>query len=205
MRRRLERLRPLLWLGIAAVLGYGLLVHWWWTAPMLALGDEIAALRDDELLLRMEGEQMPQLEARLAEVRAAEAANPGFLAEPDKDLATAALVQRLEADVRRVAAHALACEVVSRTPIDAPSSDPYPRVTVNIRLRCDSGTLGRLLHALESGSPQLFIDNMALNSTATFFGGGGEADSRVDVVFDLYGYLRPPPRTGIDAAGAPDA
>ena len=75
MRRSLERLRPLLWLGIAMALGYGLLVHWWWTAPMLALGDQIAEVRDEELGLRMEGEQIPQLQARLAEVRAAEATN----------------------------------------------------------------------------------------------------------------------------------
>ena len=70
MRRSLERLRPLLWLGIAMVLGYGLLVHWWWTAPMLALGDQIAEVRDEELGLRMEGEQIPQLQARLAEIGA---------------------------------------------------------------------------------------------------------------------------------------
>lgn len=192
MLHRLERWRPLLWLGIAAVLGYGLLVHWWWTAPMLALGDQVAAVRDEELGLRMEGEQIPQLQARLAEVRTAEAANPGFLAEPDKDLATAALVQRLESDIRRVSPNPIACEIVARTPIEALNRDPYPRVTVQIRLRCDAGILGQLLHALESGSPQLFIDNMALNSMAAFFGGGqGATDSRVDAVFDLYGYLRP--------------
>jgi general secretion pathway protein M len=182
MRRSLERFRPLLWLGIAMVLGYGLLVHWWWTAPMLALGDQIAEVRDEELGLRMEGEQIPQLQARLAEVRAAEAANPGFLAEPNKDLATAALVQRLESEVRRVAPNPLACEITSRTPLEAQSSDPYPRVTM----------LGALLHGLESGSPQLFIDNLAFNSMAAYFGAGqGATDSRVDAVFDLYGYLRP--------------
>lgn len=192
MRRNLERWRPLLWLGLAGLVAYGLLVHLWWTAPMRALGQQIAEVRDDELGLRMEAEQIPQLQARLAEVRAAEASNPGFLAEPDKDLATAALVQRLESEIRRVAANPLACEIVARTPIEAQSRDPYPRVTVQIRLRCDAGVLGGLLYALESGSPQLFIDNMALNSMAAYFGAGqGAADSRVDVVFDLYGYLRP--------------
>ena len=189
---RLDRYRPLLWLGVAALLAYAVLVHWWWTAPMLALGDEIATVRDEELGLRMEGEQIPQLQARLAEVRAAEAANPGFLAEPNKDLATAALVQRLEAEVNRVSPNPLACEVVARTPLEAQSSDPYPRVTVQIRLRCDAGMLGQLLHGLESGSPQLFIDNLAFNSMAAYFGAGQAAtDGRVDAVFDLFGYLRP--------------
>jgi general secretion pathway protein M len=196
-----ERFRPLLWLAVAGVLAYGLLVHWWWTAPLLALGDRIAEVRDEELGLRMEGEQIGALEQRLAEVRAAEAANPGFLAEPDKDLATAALVQRLESEVRRVSPNPLACEVVARTPIEASSSDPYPRVTVQVRLRCDAGVLGALLHALESASPQLFIDNMALNSMAAYFGAGqGGGDNRVDVVFDLYGYLRPVAPAGAEEA-----
>ncbi len=203
MRRSLERFRPLVVLALMVALAYGLFVHWWWTAPMLALGDSIAELRDEELLLRMEGMQIPQIEAKLAEVRAAEAANPGFLAEPDKDLATAALVQRLESDVRRVAPNPLACEVVARTPIDALGGEPYPRITVQVRLRCDTGVLGSLLHALESGSPQLFIDNMALSSMVMHFNPGqGAGDSRIDVVFDLYGFLRP---TVASAAGEPGA
>lgn len=203
MRPGLERWRPLAWLFVALAVAYALLVHWWWTAPMLALGDQIAEVRDEELGLRMEGQQIPELEARLAEVRAAEAANPGFLAEPDKDLATAALVQRLESDIRRVAPNPVACEIVARTPIDAQNTDPYPRVTVQVRMRCDAGILGQLLHALESGSPQLFIDNMALTSMSAYFGAAqGAADSRVDVVFDLYGYLRP---AAAAAGGTPDA
>jgi general secretion pathway protein M len=195
MRPVLERYRPLLWLGLGLVLAYLLLVHGWWTAPMRALGKQIAEVRDEELGLRMEGEQIPLLQERLREVREAEAANPGFLAEPDKDLATAALVQRLESDIRRVSPNPLACEMVARTPIEAQGRDPYPRVTVQIRLRCDAALLGSLLHALESGSPQLFIDNLALNSMAAYFGmGQAVTDTRVDVVFDLYGYLRPTPR-----------
>lgn len=203
MRPGLERWRPLLWLGIAMVLGYGLLVHWWWTTPMLELGERIAEVRDEELGLRMEGGQIPQLEARLAEVRAAEAANPGFLAEPNKDLATSSLVQRLEAEVRRIAPNPLACEIVARTPIEAQSRDPYPRVTVQVRLRCDAAMLGSLLHGLESGSPQLFIDNIAFNSMSAYFAAGqGPTDGRVDAVFDLYGYLRP---TAPAREGGPDA
>lgn len=193
----LERYRPLLWLGLGLALAYLLLVHPWWTAPMRALGGKIAEVRDEELALRMEGQQIPLLEARLREVREIEAANPGFLAEPDKDLATAALVQRLESDIRRVSPNPLACEMVARTPLEAPARDPYPRVTVQIRLRCDAALLGQLLHALESGSPQLFIDNLALNSMAGYFGmGQAVTDTRIDVVFDLYGYLRPGPRPG---------
>jgi hypothetical protein len=63
---------------------------------------------------------------------------------------------------------------------------------LNLDARPLTAMLGALLHGLESGSPQLFIDNLAFNSMAAYFGAGqGATDSRVDAVFDLYGYLRP--------------
>lgn len=190
----LARFRPLLGLALAGGVAYGVLVHWWWTSPMLALGDRIAEVRDEELALRMEAAQRPALEAALAELRAAEAADPGFLAEPDRDLATAALVSRLESEVRRAAPNPLACEITARTPLDVATDAPYPRVTVQIRSRCDAAALGQVLHALEGGRPQLFVDNLALQSLSAFFGAGqAPGDSRIDVTFDLYGFLRPPP------------
>ena len=33
-------------------------------------------------------------------------------------------------------------------------------MVVQVRLRCGMGELAAVLHALESGSPQLFIDNL---------------------------------------------
>ena len=80
-------------LAIAAGLVYLVAVHWWFTAPMLRMGDEITALRMEELTLRMEIAQKPQLEAELARVRAFEAGNPGFLQETNRQLATAAPVR----------------------------------------------------------------------------------------------------------------
>jgi len=201
---RLARWRPLALLLAAGLAVYGLLVHWWWTAPMLALGDRIAAVRDEELALRMEAAQRPAIEARLAELRAAEAADPGFLPEPDADLATAGLVNRLEAEVRRAAPNPLACEILSRTPMAVPGPPPFTRVTVQVRLRCEGAALAQVLHALEAGRPALFIDNLALGSLVAFFTAGqGMAEGRIDVTFDLHGYLRP--STPTTARGVPGA
>lgn len=187
-----SRWRPLALLLALGLVAYGVLVHWWWTAPMLALGDRIQAVRDEELALRMEAQQAAEIEARLARLQAAETADPGFLAEPERELATAALVNRLEAEVRRAASHPMACEILSRTPLDVPVRGPFARATVQVRLRCEAGVLAQLLHALEGGRPALFVDNLALGSLATFFGAGQVAlDGRIDVTFDLYGYLRP--------------
>ena len=97
-RRRLVGAIALVLAAVVAV-AYLVLLHWWWTAPMLAMGDEIAKLRNEELALSMEIAQRPDLERELARVREFEAGNPGFLPETNKQLATAALVQRLESVV----------------------------------------------------------------------------------------------------------
>ena len=111
-------------LAIAAALVYLVALHWWFTVPMLRMGDEITALRMEELTLRMEIAQKPQLEAELARVRAFEAGNPGFLPETNRQLATAALVQRLEAVVQGASPNPAACQITARTPTDASTDEP---------------------------------------------------------------------------------
>ena len=73
-----------------------------------------------------------------------------------------------------------------------PPQEPFPRVMVQVRLRCGMGELAAVLHALESGSPQLFIDNLDLLSRRSYLAAGRRAAARLDVSFDLYGYLQAP-------------
>ena len=75
-----------------------------------------------------------------------------------------------------------------------PSKEPYPRVMVQVRLRCGTGELAAVFHALESGSPQLFIDNLDVLSRDSYLAGPGSGGS-LDVSFDLYGYLKTPRET----------
>jgi general secretion pathway protein M len=60
-----------------------------------------------------------------------------------------------------------------------------------VRLRCAMPELGAVLHALESGTPQLFVDNLDLLSRRSYLGTGQEGGT-LDVSFDLYGYLKTP-------------
>ena len=176
-------------LAVAAALVYLVALHWWFTVPMLRMGDEIAALRMEELTLRMEIAQKPQLEAELARVRAFEAGNPGFLQETNRQLATASLVQRLEAVVQGASPNPAACQITARTPSEASTDEPFVRATVRVGLRCAMPELGAVLHALESGSPQLFVDNLDILSRRSYLGTGQEG-GLLDVSFDLYGYLK---------------
>lgn len=189
---RADRWRILGGIALAIALLYLLLVHWWFTAPMLAMGEEVEALRDEEQALRAQIAQRPELEARLAQVRQFEAANPGFLPEATRELASAGLVQRLQQVVTTASPNPNACQITAQTPTDMPSQEPFARVMVQVRLRCGMGELAAVLHALESGSPQLFIDNLDLLSRRSYLTAGGDNSSGLDVSFDLYGYLKSP-------------
>jgi general secretion pathway protein M len=191
-----ERARVLGFLLLAIVLAYVVLVHWWFTAPMLALGESIRGLRDEESQLLAEVAQRPELERRLAQVRQFEAANAGFLPEASPELASAGLVQRLQQVVASASPNPNACKITAQTPSDAPSQDRYQRVMVQVRLNCGMGELAGILHALEGGSPQLFIDNLDLLSRRAYLNTGNDAASGMDVSFDLYGYLKSAPATG---------
>ncbi|GAB2490026.1 type II secretion system protein GspM [Arenimonas alkanexedens] len=186
-----DRLKLLAGVLVALVLGYALLLHWWWTAPMLAMGSEIAQLRDQELALREEIAQRPVLESELARVREFERGNPGFLPETNRQLATAALVQRLEAVLAEASPEPGRCQITARTPTESRVEEPFVRATVQVRLRCGMEELGAVLHSLESGSPQLFVDSIDLLSRRSYLTTGVEGGG-VDVSFELYGYLQTP-------------
>jgi general secretion pathway protein M len=180
-------------LGIAAavlLLAYLVLVHWWFTAPMLRLGGEIEQMRAQEAELKLEIAQRPKLEQRLTQVRAFEAGNPGFLPEANKELASAGLVQKLQQVVAGASPNPAACQITAQTPTDMPSQEPFPRVMVQVRLRCGMREVSAVLHALESGSPQLFIDNLDMLSRRSYLTTGTEGGGALDVSFDLYGYLK---------------
>lgn len=174
-------------------LAYLTLLHWWWTAPMLAMGEEIAALRDEALTLRMESQQRDALRQQLSALtQIYQSGDPGFLQESNKELASAALVQRLES-VLASAGSSPRCKVTAQTPIESTAKEQFSRVVVQVRLNCGMQELVAVLHALESGSPQLFIDNLDLLSRRAYLGAGEAAVGALDVSFDLYGYLRAPP------------
>jgi general secretion pathway protein M len=175
------------------LLAYLVLLHWWFTAPMLRMGGEIEDMREQDAALRAEAAQRPQLEARLAQVREFEAGNPGFLPEENKELASAGLLQRLQQVVASASPNPGACQITSQTPTDMPSKEPFPRVMVHVTLRCGMTELGAVLHSLESGSPQLFIDNLDMLSRRSYL--SADTGGAIDVTLDLYGYLKVPVRS----------
>ena len=186
------RLKALGLLALAMALVYLLGVHWWWTAPMRAMGQQMELLRDQELRMRMIAMQRPQIEKRLAEVRKLEASNPGFLPENSVELASAGLAQRLESLIAIASPDKSGCTITQRTPTQATTQEAYQRVVVQVRMLCGMSEFSALLHEVESGRPQLFVDELNIISRHNMVAEGQAADSgALDISFNLYGYLRP--------------
>lgn len=183
------------WLALALLLaalglGYLLLVHPWWTRPLMAVDAEIETLRERELRVRTQLQQAPQVAERLQQARQELAARPGFLPQASAELASSALVQRLEQAVLEASPENRSCAISNRSPLPADNSERFTRVAVQVRLRCGTPELAAVLHALESGSPRLFVRN--LNVMAQRFQlSPNESGNGLDVAFELAGYLQP--------------
>jgi general secretion pathway protein M len=172
------------------------LVHPWWTASMIELGERIDTLKERDARARATLAQAPEIRKRLAAVRAQGARIPGFMNEATPELATSALIQRLETAVSQASPKNRSCVIQNRSPLTEPKQDRFPRAVVQVRLRCGTPELAMVLHSLESGSPRLFVDNLNVISNRFVFTAEQSGNSGgLDVNFDLYGYL--------PASGAP--
>jgi general secretion pathway protein M len=187
---RRSRLLAVALLLIALLLAYLLFAHFWFVSPLLESRSELIELRDEEARFRATAQQRKAVEERLAEVHAFEAGNPGFLTEANFDLAASALIQRLQEQVNLLGAGER-CLVVSRTPFRNRDEEPFERVTVKVRMRCEMEHFVAVLHGLESGSPQLFVAELGVTSRRGIAPRGQAAPAGyLDIAFDLYGYLR---------------
>ena len=186
-------------LALALALAYLVLVHPWWTRPMLQLGERIDSLQQRDLRASMALSQRPQVREQVQALQEQAARQPGFMPEHSPERATAALVQHLETIVAEASPGNRSCAIINRSPMTDVRQQRFPRAMVQARLRCGGPELAAVLHALESGSPRLFVDNLNLLSQQHF--GAAELDGQgvgLDVTFDLVGYLQPPPG-GADA------
>lgn len=201
------------WLALALLLAalglaYLLLVHPWWTVPMLQAQERIDVLRERELRVRTRLQQAPEVQRLLAQARAQQAATSGFLPEATAQLATAGLVQRLETVVAQASPGNVACAILNRTPVNrAPAEAGYVPVSVQVNLQCGMPELAQVLHALESGAPRLFIDNYNMLPVRRYVLGANrtQGNGGVNVSFELVGYLRPAPAAVMAAGEVRDA
>ena len=190
----------LLVMGVA----YLVLVHPWFTQPMLAVQDELQSLRERELRVRVQLQQAPQVSQLLQQARQTLQSRPGFLPESSAELASAGLVQRLERAVVDASPGNRSCAISNRSPLQ-PETKRFTRVAVQVRLRCGTPELASVLYSLENGTPRLFVDN--LNVMAQRYQlSPNESGNGLDIAFELAGYLRPGSNAGpVNTGAAPAA
>lgn len=197
------------WLALGLLLAvlaavYFALVHPWWTLPMRAADARIDALQARAARAEAQLAQAGEVARRLQAARDLDARAPVFLPQASVELATAALSQRLEAEVARASPGHRGCAISNRSPAQQPPGDQaHARAGMHVRLRCGNAELAALLQGLEGGHPVLFVDNLSVVAQG-FFDAPGQAqaqDAGLDVEFDLYGYLRPVPAPAAEAGG----
>lgn len=186
-----DRILALALLLAVIALVYLLLVHPWFTAPLQAINQDIVGLHERGQRVDAQLDQQPQVEAALREVRATLAGRPGFLTDATTEAAAASLGNRLQEVVNAASPEHRACTISNRTPMpDNRAATDYPRVAMQVRLRCGVEEMATVLHALETGTPRLFVENLNLLAQR-YQQSPDEAGTGLDVSFELVGYLMP--------------
>ena len=120
------------------------------------------------------------------------------------DLAESYGVSVVEGSIAGVTVHRLTPFLIDEEHVDHlfiyVHGGAYVRVAVEVRLVCGTAELTAVLHALESGSPRLFVDNLDVLAQRMYGAGGATPQDTggVDASFDLSGYL-PVPGEGANA------
>lgn len=178
---------------IVVLLGYLVLVHWWFVAPDLSIAGQMQDLRDQQQRFAGILAQRPQIEKNLAEVRAFEQANQAFLSDADANSAFSDLTQRLKQAISARVKDENKCAIVSNSNFKGGEEETYERVTIQVRMRCTLEPFASILYDLENGKPYLFVDQMMIYRQQYGYvppGAKAQPASALDIRFNLSGYLR---------------
>ncbi|KAF1051126.1 MAG: hypothetical protein GAK43_02549 [Stenotrophomonas maltophilia] len=156
----------LLLLSIAA--GYFLLIHGWFTAPLLDMAEEADALRDAHRHYQQLLSQREALETQLARLSDASAVAGHLLDGPDSGAAEAQLMSLLDGYTQSAAIDGATCRLSNRAPANTQTlaRAGYRPVQVTVSLECGVHPLLLLLQSIEGGHPDLTVDALTVQRGA---------------------------------------
>ncbi|MBV8534604.1 MAG: type II secretion system protein M [Alphaproteobacteria bacterium] len=132
------------------------------------------------------GREIPALKKELDALHERGATAAGYLDGQNETLVAAALQERLKTAVVQTGGRLNSTQVLAGT-----TQGQTRRVVVRGQMQMNIAALQRVLYALESGSPYLFIDNLDVRPVMGPRGpDGADNDAALDVHFDVYGYMR---------------
>lgn len=181
---RVSRLLALALPILAVWLGWSL-----WLAPLLGQinDDREAIARSETLLARYDAlaGETPALEARLATLRSRAQAG-GFVAGNSAVLAAATLQSSVQG-----LTNAAGVQLRSSQTMPAETDEGFTRVGLELDLSVTPETLAHLLYGIESASPSLFIDTLAVHSPENATAPGAVMpDLPLTVRIKLHAYLQ---------------
>lgn len=181
----LSRALALILLAIIPWIVYALVV-----APIVAAyaryGTSIE--RSQALLQRYErlDGAVPRVEAQLAALRGARPAAVGFLEAASETLAQADMQNRLKTSIE-----AAGGGLKSLQALPAKQEGDAQQVSVRVQMSGGTEALEKLLYAIETANPFLFVDNLDIQARRERRDKGDDEEAiNLDTRFDVTGFLR---------------
>lgn len=186
----LSRTLALALLGAMPLLAYSFVV-----APVIAAyRDADEAIVQAQRLLqayRERAEQKTELAALLAAEEARADGTTGYLQATEDALAAAELQDRVKVVVEDAGGDLRSAQTLKAAAGDAA---PVRQAGLKVRFQADIESLAAILYELETGEPYLFIEGLSIREERRRRRRRDEPEGPplLDVVVDLYGYVRGP-------------
>ncbi len=185
-----DKQRPLAFMLLAIVL---IAVYWigfhWFFERNAAISAEIEDLQEYRAKAMATIARRPQIQSALENLRQSQSDSDFFIPRETTNLAVSELTTLLKQTVQTMASDK--CQVSSTQNKNTNVEERFKRATITVRMKCEVDDLAKVLYRLESGTPYVFIDNVALYKQVFRNTNRNNAQDRpMDVRFDMYGYLR---------------
>ncbi len=187
-----SRTLPVALLLISMILVYMFGFHWF-VSKQMELGDTIGSLESRYSSMKSVTMQRESLAEQLRKLQSDGLDLDLFLAEGDANSASAGMTATLKQVIASEAEDQSSCSVVSSQPVRAKLEERFQRASVNIRMSCNIADFVSVLYKLEDMRPMLLVEELNVYKITPRRVRGksvGSAVSRLDIRFNLTGYLR---------------
>lgn len=182
-------------LALALLAAVPLLAYRFVIEPVIATyRDADEAIAQAQRLLtgyRERAEQKTELAELLAAEDARAAGTTGYLQATEDALAAAELQDRIKAVVEAAGGDLRSAQSLKAATVEATT---VRRAALKVRFQADIESLAKILYELETGEPYLFIEGLSIREERRRRRRRDEPEGPplLDVVVDLYGYVRDP-------------
>lgn len=170
-------------IGLVYMLGF----HWY-VSGQLRVSAELSQLEQQAARFKAAIERRPDLEARLGDLEEARLDSALFLGEDSLALAAASMTRTLRELVRTETEQPEFCRVTATENRAPDEEERFEQVTVNVRMSCPLDDLVRIIYALESATPMIFVDALIIQQRGGRARRGANVDGALEIRFDMYGY-----------------